>query len=126
MEKYGVVVIERAVVACAEVLKVAYEVFVEKKGIWHLFGLQSVIQSIVAMDFANLKLEISDLSEAERESVEAKFKAGLPAALQASVGGAVDLLEEAIDLVEDVVAFVKDGYVKGLAFVAKAKALVGA
>lgn len=126
MEKYGIEVIRGAVMASAQVVRVVYEVFVEKKGIWQLFGLQSVVQSLIGMDFAKLKLELSDLSEAERESLQADFKAALPAAVAAKVGPGVDLLEEAIDLVEDGVSFVKKSISDVQAFIAKAKALVGA
>ena len=125
-EKYGVAILERAVLASGEVLRVVYEVFVEKKGIWHLFGLQSVIQKLVGLDLQKVKLELSDLSEVERESLTASFKATLPAALQAKMGTGLDLVEEAIDLGEDAVAMVTKFIADGQAFIAKAKALVGA
>lgn len=125
-EKYGIEVMRKGVLAVAQVLSVVYDVFILKAGIWKLFGLQSVIQSLVSMDFAKLKQELSDLSEAERESVQADFKAALPAALQSKIGAGVDLLEQAIDVLEDAIAFAKKSYADVMSVVAKAKSLVGA
>lgn len=126
MEKYGAEVMKAAVVNCGQTVKVLYEVLVEKKGLWHLLQLQSVSQALIGLDFKKLKLELSDLSEPEREGLMADFKASLPAAVAAKVGPGVDLLEEAIDLAEDGIAFVSKAIVDVKAFIEKAKAMFGA
>jgi hypothetical protein len=124
-EKYGVEVFKSALLAIAQVVSVVHEVFIEKKGLWKLFGLQGVVQTLLSLDFGKLKLEVGDLSEVERESVQADFKAALPAALQAKVGGTVDLIEQAIDLGEDAFSYGKHVYAGALALVAKAKLIFG-
>lgn len=124
-EKYGIETLKSIVSSVAEVVTVGYAVFAEKKGIWQLIGLQGPIGVLSKLDFPKLKLEISDLSEAERESLEVSFKASLPAALREKVGGGVDLLERAIDLIEDAIVTVKKAIEDGKKFVIDAKALLG-
>jgi hypothetical protein len=123
----GIEEIKKAAVGLAGILAVAYDIIVNKAGVLkYIFSLPGIFAPLASLDFKKLKSEIADLDESEREAVQAAFKVALPAGLQSSVGGAVNLLEEGIDLVEDVVAFGKDSYAKVLAFVDKAKALVGA
>lgn len=125
MEKYGIEVFKSAALAVVEVIAVLHEVFVEKKGLWKLFGLQGVVQTIIGLDFAKLKLEVSDFSEAEREDVEKAVKAKLPASFQGKVGQGIDLVEEVVDLGEDIVAFAQHSYAGAVALFAKVKLFLG-
>lgn len=124
-EKYGVEVLSGAIKAVGECVSVAYAVFVEKKGLWQLIGLQGPAKVLASLDLAKVKAELADCSEAEREALEADFKAALPAALAAKLNPGVDLLEKAVDLVEDGVDFVKKAIADGKALYEEVKALLG-
>jgi hypothetical protein len=124
-EKYGIEVVKGAAKAALECLSTVYAVFVEKKGLWALIGLQGPVSALSKLDLQKVKQELSDLSEPEREALQAELKAGLPVALQPKVGSVIDLVERAIDLVEDAVDQVKKAIADGQKFVADAKALLG-
>lgn len=124
-EKYGIEVVKGAVKSALEAVSVLYAVFVEKKGIWALLGLQSSIKGLLALDLAQVRLELSDLSDAEREALEAEVKGGLPAPMQAGASKAIDIAERAIKLVEGGVDFVKRAIDDGKQLYLDVRALLG-
>lgn len=128
MEKYGVVVLKGCAEAGAEVLNVVSKVL-NKQGLWHLLGLQGAVKVFTSLDFAALKEELKDLSEVEREEVEAAFQMKLALVkkeVQAKLVDAVNLVEDGVDFVEDVVESGAGYFTRGKDLFQKAKALVGA
>ena len=93
-----------------------------KQGLWVLLELREPIATLSSMNFGTLKQEAKDLSEVEREALEAYFKGLIDFPnkdVQARFLSGVDCLEESADLVEDAIGI----YNKGISLVGKFKAL---
>lgn len=120
---YGVVEMKKSVVDIAVVMNVISKV-IHKAGIFALVGLVGPIKDLAALNFEQLKKEISELDAAERKEVEDAFKGALaleaPDA-QAKISGMVDCLGQAVDLVGQGLAL----YGQGLGLFLKVKLLLG-
>lgn len=119
----GIEQLKARVVNIAEVLNIFSRV-AHGSGVWALVGLVKPAQALLQADFGVLKAEIADCSKEERLDVEAAFKGALDLVnkdVQAKFQGGVDILDEVIDIAAAEVELVK----KGIAEVAKVRALLG-
>lgn len=119
--KYGVETLKVLVVALAQALSVVVKVM--RGNLLALWGMLGVVSTLRDVDFAKLKLELGDLSAAERAVVEAAFAGALDvdATLKAKLTESAGCLEEAAGMGEELVAL----YGRGVALVARVKALLG-
>lgn len=114
--------------AVAKTLNILSEV-ANKQGVWHLIELKDVVPVFASVDFQEVRTAIKAATEADREALEAKFSSSLNLAnkdVDGKVKSTVVTLEEAIDLVEDVVVQVVQIKLKAEVIYEKVKLTFGA
>lgn len=117
-------ILQSVVASLGKIVSTLYEVFVAHAGIWNLLDLKGPAQVLTSLDFGKVKAALLQLDEAQREALEAQFKASLPAVVQAKINPGVSFFEEAIDLVEDVIDEGKRVYAGALGFLVRGTQLV--
>lgn len=109
--KYGIVEItklaEQLGAVSTDLAKVAHNA-----GIFSLIGLLNALKDLKSIDYAQVKLEVLELSDAERAAVEAAYQSKLDlgdATLQGKVVAVMASFDKAVALVERAIGLVKEG-----------------
>jgi hypothetical protein len=121
-EKYGIEKLKSIATGLAKAQNVVWD-YTHGGGWLSLIGFKDVVPSFT-VDYKVALEEAKDVSEPERETLEAHYKSQLNAQLQGYENSFVDSLEEVVDFVEDAVSTGKVFYSKGLALFEKIKSMI--
>lgn len=104
-EVYGVEKLKTVVVSLAQVLN-AVSKFINKQGLFALYGVVEPVKTLVALDWVQAKKELSEVSYDERLALEQAFKTEV----NLQNPEAQKKLQDAVDCLEQVFAVAHEGF----------------